>query len=158
MALRSFACRDEMRGVVEGLIHSSWFPALPGPTRLGVVAAVAQDLTRHRVWGMLSDAEWNRVVQVLQVRSCQVGRWAVCVCVCCVHVWVCAQVLGVYLCVCAHKHMCARAHACTSTLTCVCTRVQASMRVPLSAFLCACLQARPALACTLMSTMGRPSA
>uniref|UniRef100_A0A7S3R728 Uncharacterized protein n=1 Tax=Dunaliella tertiolecta TaxID=3047 RepID=A0A7S3R728_DUNTE len=64
------AFKAEMRVLVEALIHSTWFPALPGPTRLGVVEAVAQDLARQRVWGMLTDAEWSRVQRVLQGLPC----------------------------------------------------------------------------------------
>ncbi|KAF5834842.1 hypothetical protein DUNSADRAFT_8382 [Dunaliella salina] len=61
---RSFT--TEMRTLMEALVQSTWFPALPGPTRLGVVDIVAQDLVRQRVWGMLTDAEWARVQRVLQ--------------------------------------------------------------------------------------------
>jgi len=59
-----------MRAIVEALVQSAWFPVLPGPTRLALVQELAQDLARKRVWGMLTDWEWARVVRVAQVRGC----------------------------------------------------------------------------------------
>ena len=54
-----------MRARMEVLV-TTFLPALPGATRLGVVDALAQDTLRAAVWGF-DEAQWASVIQELKV-------------------------------------------------------------------------------------------